>query len=91
LAHTQRWNIYRERRDLLVFGTRGVPVALMYLIYIGIPSLEHYLHDRLVHGRSYFSREQALKALSIAPRNFTAAATRLNQEPRPVSICASDG
>ena len=40
-------------------------------------SLEQYLDDRLAHGRSYFSREEALKALSIVPRNLAAAATRL--------------
>lgn len=40
-------------------------------------SLEQYLDDCLAHGRSYFSREEALKALSVVPRNFAAAATRL--------------
>lgn len=45
-------------------------------------SLEQYLDNRLAHGRSYFSREEALKALSSAPRNFAAAATRLIKKGR---------
>jgi len=45
-------------------------------------SLEQYLDDRLAHGRSYFSREEACKALTIAPRNFAAAATRLIKKRR---------
>jgi predicted transcriptional regulator of viral defense system len=45
-------------------------------------SLEQYLDDRLAHGRSYFSREEALKALGIASRNFAAAATRLINKGR---------
>ena len=45
-------------------------------------SLDQYLDDRLAHGRSYFSREEALKALSIVPRNFAAAATRLINKGR---------
>lgn len=44
--------------------------------------LDQYLDDRLAHGRSYFSREEALKALSIVPRNFAAAATRLINKGR---------
>jgi predicted transcriptional regulator of viral defense system len=47
-----------------------------------MPSLEHYLDDCLARGRSYFSREEARKALSIAPRNFAAAATRLIKKGR---------
>lgn len=45
-------------------------------------SLEQYLDDRLAHGRSYFSREEALRALSLSPRNFAAAATRLINKER---------
>jgi len=47
-----------------------------------VPSLEQYLDDRLTHGRSYFSREEALKALGVAPRNLAAAATRLINKGR---------
>lgn len=48
----------------------------------GMPSLEQFMDDRLAHGRSYFSREEALKALSIVPRNLAAAATRLINKGR---------
>lgn len=47
-----------------------------------MPSLEQYLDDCLTHGRSYFSREEARKGLSIAPRNLAAAATRLINKGR---------
>lgn len=47
-----------------------------------MPSLEQYLDDCLAHGRNHFSREEALKALGIAPRNFAAAATRLINKGR---------
>ncbi len=47
-----------------------------------MPSLEQYLDDRLAHGRSYFSREEALKALGATPRNLAAAATRLINKGR---------
>lgn len=45
-------------------------------------SLEQYLDQRLTHGRSYFSREEALSALTIPPRNFAAAITRLIKKGR---------
>ncbi len=45
-------------------------------------SLKQYLDDRLAHGRSYFSREEAIKALGVASRNFAAAATRLINKGR---------
>lgn len=45
-------------------------------------SFEQYLDDRLAHGRNYFSREEAREALSIAPRNLAAAATRLIKKGR---------
>lgn len=45
-------------------------------------SLDQYLDDRLAHGRSYFSREEALEALNIPSRNFSAAATRLIKNSR---------
>ncbi len=42
-----------------------------------MPSLEQYLDDLLAHGRSHFSREEVLGALSVGPRNLAAAVTRL--------------
>lgn len=45
-------------------------------------SLEQYLDDRLTQGRSYFSRDEAIDALSIAAPNFAAAATRLINKGR---------
>ena len=45
-------------------------------------SLEQYLEKQLSHGRAYFSREEALKALDLAPEAFTAAATRLIKKHR---------
>jgi predicted transcriptional regulator of viral defense system len=44
--------------------------------------LDQYLDDCLALGRSYFSRDEALKALSVPSRNFAAAATRLINKSR---------
>jgi len=45
-------------------------------------SLEHYLDDRLAHGRSYFVGDEARAALGISQRNFAAAVTRLINKER---------
>ncbi|MBL8450680.1 MAG: hypothetical protein JNM32_12280 [Dechloromonas sp.] len=39
--------------------------------------LEHFIDDRLLHGRAHFSREEALSALDLNPEALTAAITRL--------------
>lgn len=48
-------------------------------------SLDHYLDEQLVRGRSYFSKEEALKALNLMPEAFIATATRLIKKNRLVS------
>lgn len=45
-------------------------------------SLDKYLDELLSHGRDYFSREEALKALSLSPEAFIATATRLARKHR---------
>ena len=45
-------------------------------------SLEHYLDDRLAHGRSYFVGDEARSALGVSQRNFAAAVTRLINKGR---------
>ena len=45
-------------------------------------SLDQYLNERLARGRSYFSKEEALKALDLNPAAFTAAITRLIKKRR---------
>lgn len=45
-------------------------------------SLEQYLDERLVHGRSYFVGNEARSALGASQRNFAAAATRLIKKGR---------
>jgi len=47
--------------------------------------LEHYLEEQLSRGRSYFSKEEALKALGFTAEAFTAAATRLIKKQKLVS------
>lgn len=44
--------------------------------------LEQYINDRLVHGRAYFSREEALAALASTPIALSAALTRLIRKGR---------
>ncbi len=51
----------------------------------GMSTLEYYLDEQLGRGRSYFSREEALKALGVTAGALTAAATRLNKKHRLVS------
>jgi len=45
-------------------------------------SLEHYLDERLAHGRSYFVGDEARSALGVSQRNFAAAVTRLINKGR---------
>jgi predicted transcriptional regulator of viral defense system len=45
-------------------------------------SLEHYLDERLAHGRSYFVGDEAQSALGVSRRNFAAAVTRLIKKGR---------
>src|SRR5882762_6435508 len=45
-------------------------------------SLEHYLDERLAHGRSYFVGDEARSALGVSQRNFAAAVTRLINKER---------
>ena len=45
-------------------------------------SLEHYLDERLAHGRSYFVGDDARSALGVPERSFAAAVTRLINKGR---------
>lgn len=49
---------------------------------MGMASLEQYLDERLTQGRSYYSREEALHALQVSQRSFSAAVTRLIKKRR---------
>jgi predicted transcriptional regulator of viral defense system len=45
-------------------------------------SLEQFVDDRLVNGRAYFSREEALDALHLRPEALASAITRLTRKRR---------
>jgi predicted transcriptional regulator of viral defense system len=45
-------------------------------------SLEHYLDERLAHGRSYFVGDEARSVLGVSRGNFAAAVTRLINKGR---------
>jgi len=45
-------------------------------------SLDQYLDERLVHGRSYFVGSEARSLLGVSQRNFAAAVTRLINKGR---------
>lgn len=45
----------------------------------GMLSLEQYLDDRLAHGRSYFSREEALSALDNCSAKFRSGCDEADQ------------
>jgi len=47
-----------------------------------VPSLEDYLDQQLERGRAYFSREEALHSLGLAPQNLAAAVSRLIRKRR---------
>ena len=48
----------------------------------GMVSLQQYVDGRLVHGRAYFSHEEALAALDLKPEALAAAITRLVKKRR---------
>lgn len=48
----------------------------------GMLSLEQFVDDRLVHGRTHFSRDEALAALDLKPEALAAAITRLINKRR---------
>jgi predicted transcriptional regulator of viral defense system len=48
----------------------------------GMASLDQYLDEQLARGRAYFSREEALDGLKLAPEAFSAALTRLIKKRR---------
>jgi predicted transcriptional regulator of viral defense system len=48
-------------------------------------SLDQFINDRLLHGRAYFTREQALNAVGLKPEGLTAAITRLVKKHRLAS------
>ena len=45
-------------------------------------SLDQFVDDRLLHGRAYFDREEALAAVDLKPDGLTAAITRLVKKRR---------
>ena len=47
-----------------------------------MPSLEQFIDNKLVHGRAYFSREEALAAPDLKPAALAAAITRLVKKRR---------
>lgn len=48
-------------------------------------SPEQFIDDRLIHGRAYFSREEAAAALALKPGTLAASLTRLIRKGRLVS------
>jgi predicted transcriptional regulator of viral defense system len=48
-------------------------------------SLEQYIEEQLIRGRSSFSKEEAIKTLRVSTDAFTAAASRLTKKQRLVS------
>jgi len=47
-----------------------------------MPSLDAYVEQQLERGRAYFSRDEALHALGVAPQNLAAAVSRLIRKRR---------
>ncbi len=55
---------------------------LTFVYDLGMASLDQYLDEQLARGRAYFSREEALDRLKLAPEAFSAALTRLIKKRR---------
>jgi len=55
---------------------------LIFVYDLGMASLDQYLDEQLARGRAYFSREEALDRLKLAPEAFSAALTRLIKKRR---------
>ena len=49
---------------------------------LAVSSVEQFIDNKLVHGRAYFSREEALAALDLKPDALAAAITRLLKKRR---------
>ncbi len=47
-----------------------------------MPPLDHFVDEQLIHGRAYFSREEALATLALKPEALAAAITRLIKKRR---------
>lgn len=47
-----------------------------------MPSLEQFLDNQLAQGRAYFSKEEALNALGVSVKAFSAAANRLTKHQK---------
>ena len=45
-------------------------------------SLDQFIDDRLLHGRAYFDRDEAVAAIGLNPESLTAAITRLVKKQR---------
>jgi len=56
--------------------------VLIFVYDLGMASLDQYLDEQLARGRAYFSREDALDRLKLAPEAFSAALTRLIKKRR---------
>jgi len=56
--------------------------VLIFVYDLGMASLDQYLDEQLARGRAYFSREEALDRLKLAPEAFSAALTRLIRKRR---------
>jgi predicted transcriptional regulator of viral defense system len=56
--------------------------VLIFVYDLGMASLDQYLDEQLARGRAYFSREEALDRLKLAPEAFSAALTRLIKKRR---------
>lgn len=51
----------------------------------GMANLERFVDDRLLHGRAYFDREEALAGVDLSPEGLATAITRLVRRRRLIN------
>lgn len=72
----------RSSFDLSQFICKNIGFLTTFAYDPGMGSLEQFVDDRQVHGRSHFSREEVRAALDLKPAALTDAITRLVKKRR---------
>jgi predicted transcriptional regulator of viral defense system len=80
--HQQAENRLNERFFLSPIIRKSIALSSCFAYDWGMASLDGYLDQQLERGRAYFSREEALPALGLAPQSFAAAVSRLIRKRR---------
>src|SRR3569623_157386 len=76
---------YRQPRNTALASQlirKNIVILCVFAYDPGMPSLNQFVDDRLLHGREHFNREEALASVDLKPDGLTAAITRLIKKQR---------